>query len=71
MCGQEENSAVVQLLCPYIVRYLAVALILNKTLHKNRKYDLFTLIETLRRKVYKESDPFTDFISALHIEFDF
>lgn len=44
MCSEEENSAVVQLLCPYIVRYLAVALILNKTLHKNRKYDLFTLI---------------------------
>jgi hypothetical protein len=44
---------------------------LNKTLHKNRKFDLFAFVEGLRRKVYKYSDPFTEFLTALFIDYDF
>lgn len=53
------------------MRYLAVSLILNKALHKNRKFDLFTFVEAIRRKVFKYSDPFVDFLSSLYVEFDF
>jgi hypothetical protein len=70
-CSEEENSAVLQLFCPYLVRYLCVALMLNKTLHKNRKFDLYTLVEALKRKIYKYRDPFTEFLTDLNIEFDF
>jgi hypothetical protein len=44
---------------------------LNKTLHKNRKFDLYTLVEALKRKIYKYRDPFTEFLTNLSIEFDF
>lgn len=70
-CSEEENSTVIQLICPYIERYLAVSLILNKALHKNRKFDLFTFVEAIRRKVFKYADPFVDYLNALYIEFDF
>lgn len=70
-CSDEENSAVLQLVAPHIIRYISVALILNKTLHKNRKFDLYSLVESIRRRIYKGSDPFLEFISALYIDFDF
>lgn len=60
-----------QLVAPHVVRYISVALILNKTLHKNRKFDLYSLVESIRRRIYKGNDPFLEFITALYIEFDF
>jgi hypothetical protein len=48
-----------------------VALLLNKTLHKNRKFDLFSLIEALKRKIFKYRDPVIEFLTELNIEFDF
>jgi len=69
--SEEENFSVIQLLSPYIIRYFSVSLILNKSLHKNRKFDLYNLIEAIRRKVFKQQDPFVDFLSTLQIDFDF
>ena len=74
LCTNREYFAVVQLACPHVLKYLCASYILNKTLHKNRQYDqydLFMLLEIIRRKVVKYSDPFVDFLEALHIQFDF
>lgn len=57
--SEEENFAVIQLLSPHIIKYFSVSLILNKSLHKNRKFDLHNLIEAIRRKIFKQQDPFT------------
>jgi len=48
-----------------------VAIALNKTLQNNRNFDLFKLVEAINRKIVTLADPFTEFITLLHIEFDF
>lgn len=67
----QEYYSITQLSSQHIFRYICVCLIMNKTLHKNRQFDLYMLIEVIRRKVIKLDDPFIDFFSTLHIEFDF
>lgn len=61
----------VQLTFPELLRYLIVALALNKTLHHSRSFDLFKLVEVINRKVVKYNDSFTEYISLLEIEYDF
>jgi hypothetical protein len=64
ICNDKAYFSVIQLLSPYLLRYLCVAAILNKNLHKNRNYsfDLYKLTEIIKRGVVKYSDPLIDFI---------
>lgn len=71
LCTNKDYFAVVQLVCPHILKYLCVSYILNKTLHKNRQYDLFMLLEIIRRRVVKYSDLVVEFLEALNINYDF
>ena len=73
ICNEKSCFSVIQLLCPHLLRYLAVASIVNKNLQKNRNhlFDLYKLTEIVKRKVVKYSDAFTDFIENLYINFDF
>lgn len=73
LCNDKSCFSVIQLLCPYLLRYLTVAAIVNKNLHKNRNYlfDFYKLTEIIKRGVVKYSDPFTQFIENLYINFDF
>ena len=71
-CTNEKSYfSVVQLTCPELLRYIIVALILNKSIQNNRVFDLFKLSEVINRKYIKYSDCFSEYISLLEIEYDF
>lgn len=72
-CNDKACFSVIQLLSPHLLRYLTVAAIVNKNLHKNRSYsfDLYKLTEIIKRGVVKYSDAFTEFIENLYLNFDF
>lgn len=64
----------IQTNCPWILRYLAAAIITarNRTRNSNQyQRQLKDLIRIVRQEGYEYNDPMTDFIKALYIDFDF
>ena len=65
----------IQTSCPWILRYLAAAVITNRNrAHKNSSVyqrQLKDLIRVVRQEGYEYTDPITDFVKALYIDFDF
>ncbi|KAL1962084.1 hypothetical protein VTN77DRAFT_612 [Rasamsonia byssochlamydoides] len=65
----------IQTNCPWILRYLAAAVITNRSrAHKNTSLyqkQLKDLIRVVRQEGYEYSDPITDFVKALYVDFDF
>lgn len=64
----------IQTVCPWILRYLAAAVITNR----NRLSNSFTyqkqlkdLSRVVKQEVYEYQDPVTEFVKALYIDFDF
>lgn len=73
LCNEKSNFSVIQLLCPHLLRYLVVAALVNKNLHKNRNYsfDFYKLTEIIKRGIVKYTDPFVELIENLYLNFDF
>lgn len=65
----------IQTSCPWILRYLAAAVITNRSrAHRNSNLyqrQLRDLIRVVRQEGYEYSDPITDFVKALYVDFDF
>ncbi|KAI9659243.1 MAG: eukaryotic translation initiation factor 3 subunit E [Trizodia sp. TS-e1964] len=64
----------IQTNCPWILRYLAAAVITNRSRNKNTgqyQKQLKDIIRIVERENYEYSDPVTNFIKALYIDFDF
>ena len=64
----------IQTNCPWILRYLATVVITNRNRSKNSgQYlkQLKDLTRIVRQEAYEYRDPVTDFIKALHVDFDF
>jgi translation initiation factor 3 subunit E len=64
----------IQTACPWILRYLAAAVITNRSRSKSTgqyQKQLKDLIRIVRQEGYEYNDPITDFIKALYIDFDF
>jgi translation initiation factor 3 subunit E len=64
----------IQTLCPWILRYLAAAVITNRQRNRNTntyQKQLKDLIRVVKQEGYEYSDPLTDFVRALYIDFDF
>lgn len=65
----------IQTSCPWIIRYLAAAVITNRSrAHKNTSLyqkQLKDLTRVVRQEGYEYSDPITDFVKALYVDFDF
>lgn len=64
----------IQTNCPWILRYLAAAVITNRGRSRNTgqyQKQLKDLIRIVRQENYEYADPVTDFIKALYIDFDF
>ncbi|CAO2656438.1 Nn.00g052410.m01.CDS01 [Neocucurbitaria sp. VM-36] len=64
----------IQTNCPWILRYLAAAVITGRNKGRNSNQyqkQLKDLIRIVRQEGYEYSDPVTDFIKALYIDFDF
>jgi translation initiation factor 3 subunit E len=64
----------IQTSCPWILRYLAAAVITARNRGRNSnpyQKQFKDLIRIVRQEGYEYSDPVTDFIKALYIDFDF
>ena len=64
----------IQTSCPWVLRYLAAAVITNRSRTKNlgqHAKQLKDLIRIVRQEGYEYHDPVTDFVRALYIDFDF
>lgn len=65
----------IQSACPWILRYLAAAVITNRNrpVGKNTSYQkqLKDLVRIVRQEGYEYSDPVTAFVRALYVDFDF
>ncbi|KAK4983166.1 eukaryotic translation initiation factor 3 subunit E [Elasticomyces elasticus] len=67
----------IQTVCPWILRYLAAAVITNRNRNfgKNSggqyQKQIKDLVRIVRQEGYEYSDPVTDFVRALYVDFDF
>lgn len=64
----------IQTLCPWVLRFLAAAVITNRSRTRNSnayQKQLKDLIRIVRQEGYEYHDPLTDFIKALYVDFDF
>lgn len=64
----------IQTSCPWILRYLTAAVITNRSRTRNTgqyQKQLKDIIRVVKQENYEYSDPVTDFIKALYIDFDF
>ncbi|MCJ1308642.1 eukaryotic translation initiation factor 3 subunit E [Agyrium rufum] len=64
----------IQTNCPWILRYLASAVITNRVRTRNTgqyQKQLKDLVRIVRQEGYEYNDPITDFVRALYIDFDF
>lgn len=64
----------IQTNCPWILRYLAAAVITNRSRSRNTgqyQKQLKDLVRIVRQEGYEYNDPVTDFVKALYIDFDF
>lgn len=57
----------IQTLCPHILRYLATAVIINRS----RRSALKDLIKVIQQESYTYKDPITEFLEHLYVNFDF
>merc|ERR1719153_1933075 len=65
---QKQYLNAIQTTCPWILRYLATAVITNKSSRRNVMKDL---IKVIQEESYTYQDPITSFIEDLYINFDF
>jgi translation initiation factor 3 subunit E len=57
----------IQTACPWILRYLSCAVITNR----RRRNQMKELVRIIRQESYAHSDPVTEFVEALYVDFDF
>lgn len=57
----------IQTMCPHILRYLATAVIVNRT----RRSALKDLVKVIQQESYTYRDPITEFLEHLYVNFDF
>ncbi|TKR92910.1 hypothetical protein L596_007474 [Steinernema carpocapsae] len=69
MClNQQHYLNAIQIICPHILRYLAVAVVTSKNRQKQVLKDLIKVIDVER---HNYEDPVTDFLTSLYVKFDF
>ncbi|KAF1808463.1 eukaryotic translation initiation factor 3, subunit 6 [Eremomyces bilateralis CBS 781.70] len=64
----------VQTICPWILRYLTAAVVTNRSRSRNSnayQRQLKDLVRIVKQEGYEYTDPVTDFIKALYVDFDF
>jgi len=64
---KEKYLNAIQTTCPHILRYLTTAVITNK----RRRNVVKDLVKIIQQETYTYSDPITEFLEALYVNFDF
>jgi len=57
----------IQTMCPWVLRYLATAVIT----HKRRRQALKEVVRVIQQESYTYRDPVTEFVECLYVNFDF
>jgi len=65
---QKQYLNAIQTTCPWILRYLSTAVIINKNSRRNVMKDL---VKVIQEESYTYRDPITSFIEDLYVNFDF
>lgn len=65
---QKQYLNAIQTTCPWILRYLSTAVIINKSARRNVMKDL---VKVIQEEAYTYKDPITSFIEDLCVNFDF
>merc|ERR1719415_332832 len=65
---QKQYLNAIQTTCPWILRYLSTAVIINKNSRRNVMKDL---VKVIQEESYTYQDPITSFIEDLYVNFDF
>ncbi|TRY69501.1 hypothetical protein TCAL_04667 [Tigriopus californicus] len=65
---QKQYLNAIQTTCPWILRYLSTAVIINKS---SRGDDMKDLVKVIQEESYTYRDPITSFIEDLYVKFDF
>lgn len=63
----EKYLNTIQTNCPHILRYLTTAVITNKS----RRNVMKELVKVIQQESYAYSDPITEFVQCLYVNFDF
>uniref|UniRef100_A0A915CP54 Eukaryotic translation initiation factor 3 subunit E n=1 Tax=Ditylenchus dipsaci TaxID=166011 RepID=A0A915CP54_9BILA len=66
--NQQAYLNSIQVLCPHLIRYLAVAVVMTKNKQKNYLKDLMKVIEV---EQHNYRDAITDFLTSLYVDYDF
>uniref|UniRef100_A0A914QT59 Eukaryotic translation initiation factor 3 subunit E N-terminal domain-containing protein n=1 Tax=Panagrolaimus davidi TaxID=227884 RepID=A0A914QT59_9BILA len=66
--NQQAYLNTIQILCPHLLRYVSVSVVISKAKQKNSLKELMRVID-VERKNY--SDPVTEFLSCLYLDYDF
>lgn len=64
----------IQTSCPWVLRYVVVAVISGRGRFKNagtQQKQLKDIVRVVKQEAYEYTDPVTDFVKALFLEFDF
>jgi translation initiation factor 3 subunit E len=64
---QEKYLNAIQTNCPHVLRYLTAAVITNK----RRRNVVKDLVKVIQQETYNYSDPITEFVQCLYVNFDF
>jgi len=65
---QKQYLNAIQTTCPWILRYLSTAVVINKNSRRNVMLDL---VKVIQEESYTYRDPITSFIEDLYVKFDF
>merc|ERR1719415_207894 len=65
---QKQYLNAIQTTCPWILRYLSTAVVINKSSRRNVMLDL---VKVIQEESYTYRDPITSFIEDLYVKFDF
>lgn len=74
MFFRPEYINTIQTSCPWILRYLAAAVITGRGRARNsgvQQKQLKDIVRIVRQEAYEYNDPLTEFVRALSIDFDF
>jgi len=65
---QKQYLNAIQTTCPWILRYLSTAVVINKNSRRNVMLDL---VKVIQEESYTYKDPITSFIEDLYVNFNF
>lgn len=66
----EEYKNAIETICPWLLRYLAVAIVTAKSIERKQS-KINMLIRLIQQETYNYSDPITDFLLCLNHHYDF